>query len=175
MPAGVRYPVLYAEPPWRYENAPIGASGRAIENHYPTMTLEEICALEVGEIAADDAVLYLWATAPMVMQAGAVIEAWGFAYRTNFVWIKDKIGMGYHARNQHEILLIAKRGSIPPPAPEDRVSSVVHADRGEHSEKPEIFYELIERFYPSLPKIELFSRAPRPGWDAWGNQSEAAE
>jgi N6-adenosine-specific RNA methylase IME4 len=139
------------------------------------MTLEEICALEVGDIAADDAVLYLWATAPMVMQAGAVIEAWGFAYRTNFVWIKDKIGMGYHDRNQHELLLVAKRCAIPPPAVEDRVSSIVYADPAEHSAKPVVFHELIERFYPTLPKIELFSRAQRPGWDAWGNQLEAAE
>jgi N6-adenosine-specific RNA methylase IME4 len=175
LPTGLRYPIIYADPPWRYEHPPIGASNRSIENHYPTMTLEEICALPVSELAADDALLYLWATAPKLAECILVLEAWGFAYRTNLVWVKDKIGMGYHARNQHELLLVAKRGSIPPPAPGDRVSSVIHADRTEHSAKPAIFYELIERWYPSLPKIELFSRAPRTGWAAWGNQaSEAA-
>lgn len=83
--------------------------------------------------------------------------------------------MGYHARSQHELLLVARRGEIPPPAVEDRVSSVVFADRSEHSAKPDEFYDLIEKFYPSLPKIELFCRgAPREGWTAWGNQAVAA-
>ena len=102
-----------------------------------------------------------------------MIEAWGFVYRTNIVWVKDKIGMGYYARNQHETLLVARRGELPPPRESDRLSSVVHADRGEHSEKPAIFHELIERWYPEQPKIELFSRAPRLGWAAWGNEVKA--
>lgn len=169
-----RYPVIYADPPWRYENPPMGGTNRSIENHYPTMSLDEICALRVSDLATEDAILYLWATAPKLAECMKVIEAWGFEYRTNFVWIKDKIGMGYHARNQHEILLVAKRGAIPPPAVSDRVSSVVHGDRTEHSAKPVEFYALIESFYPTLPKIELFSRSPQPGWAVWGNQSEAA-
>lgn len=169
-----RYPVIYADPPWRYENPPMGGGNRSIENHYPTMTLEEICALPVSDLATDDAILYLWATAPKLAECIKVIDAWGFEYRTCLVWVKDKIGMGYHARNQHELLLIAKRGEIPPPAVADRVSSVVSASRGAHSEKPDEFYQLIESFYPTLPKIELFSRAARAGWAAWGNQAEAA-
>jgi len=169
-----RYPIIYADPPWRYENPPMGGSNRSIENHYPTMSLEEICELPVRKLATDDSILYLWATAPKLAECMRVIEAWGFEYRTNFVWVKDKIGMGYHARNQHEILLVAKRGNIPPPAVADRVSSVVSGERTEHSEKPIVFYELIESFYPELQKIELFSRAPRDGWAAWGNQAAAA-
>lgn len=170
----VKYPVIYADPPWRYENPPMGGGNRSIENHYPTLSLEEICALPVAQLATEDAILYMWATAPKLAECMQVLPAWGFDYRTNFVWIKDKIGMGYHARSQHEILLVAKRGNIPPPAVADRVSSVVSADRGRHSEKPEAFYELIESFYPTLPKIELFCRSPRDGWAVWGNQSEAA-
>jgi N6-adenosine-specific RNA methylase IME4 len=172
LPTGQRYPIIYADPPWRYEHPPMGGN-RVVENHYPTMPLEEICALKVHELAADDAVLYLWATAPKLAECMKVIEAWGFVYRTNLVWAKDKIGMGYYARNQHEILLVARRGNIPPPAERDRVSSIVFGDRTEHSAKPPIFYELIERFYPSLAKIELFSRSPRPGWSVWGNQATA--
>jgi N6-adenosine-specific RNA methylase IME4 len=168
---GKSWPIILADPPWRYENPPIGASNRSVENHYPTMSLEEIATLRIDEIAANDAVLYLWATAPKLRECMEVIKAWGFVYRTNLVWIKDKIGMGFHARNQHELLLIAKRGSIPPPAEDDRVSSVVYADRLEHSVKPAIFYELIERFYPTLPKIELFARGAREGWASWGNQA----
>jgi N6-adenosine-specific RNA methylase IME4 len=172
LPTGQRYPVIYADPPWRYEHPPMGGN-RAVENHYPTMSLEEICALNVRELAADDSMLYLWATAPKLSECMQVITDWGFDYRTNLVWVKDKIGMGYHARSQHELLLVARRGNIPPPAEHDRVSSVIFAERAEHSAKPAIFHELIERFYPGLSRIELFSRVRRPGWAVWGNQSEA--
>lgn len=169
-----RYPVIYADPPWRYENPPIGASSRSIENHYPTMTLAEICAMPVSELATDDAILYLWATAPKLEECFEVIKAWGFEYRTNMVWDKEKIGMGYHARNQHELLLICKRGEIPPPAAGTQPSSVYREARGDHSAKPAFFAEMIEGFYPQLPKIELFCRSPRAGWAVFGNQSEAA-
>lgn len=169
-----KYPVIYADPPWRYENPPIGATSRAIENHYPTMTLEEICALPVGDLAAPDAMLYMWATAPKLAECFEVIKAWGFEYRTNMVWDKEKIGMGYHARNQHELLLICKRGDIPPPEAGTQPSSVYREARTAHSAKPHFFYEMIEAAYPQLPKIELFCRSPRDGWAVWGNQSEAA-
>lgn len=168
---GVRYPVIYADPPWRYENPPIGASSRSIENHYPTMTLDEICALPVGELATADAILYMWATAPKLAECFKVLEAWGFEYRTNAVWDKEVIGMGYHFRNQHEILLVAKRGEIPPPQAGTQPSSVFREKRGEHSAKPHHYYEMIEAAYPQLPKIELFCRSPREGWAVWGNQS----
>ena len=169
-----RYPVIYADPPWRYENPPMGGGNRSIENHYPTMTLEEICAMPVAELAAPDAMLYLWATAPKLIECLEVVKAWGFDYRTNMVWDKEKIGMGYHARNQHEILLICRRGNIPPPAAGTQPSSVYREARGAHSAKPLFFYEMIEAAYPGLPKIELFCRSPRAGWTAWGNQSDAS-
>lgn len=162
-----RYPIIYADPPWRYENPPLSGGGA---NHYPTLTLAEICELPVADLATDDALLYLWATAPNLPGCFQALSAWRFEYRTCFVWVKDKAGMGYHARNQHELLIVAKRGDIPPPAGSDRVSSVVYADRGKHSEKPDIFYDLIEGWYPTLPRIELFAREERPGWSAWGNQ-----
>lgn len=145
-----------------------------IENHYPTMTLEEIKHLSVSDLATEDAVLFLWATAPKLCECFEVIDAWGFSYRTCAVWVKDKIGMGYYLRNQHELLLIAKRGDPPMPSESSRPSSVIHAPRTDHSAKPVAFYELIEGMYPELPKIELFSRSPRTGWDAWGNQASAA-
>jgi len=169
-----RYPIILADPPWKYENPPIGGSNRSIENHYPTMTLDEICALPVADIAADQALLYLWATAPKLAECLDVVTAWGFEYRTNLVWVKDKIGMGYHARSQHELLLVCRRGEMPPPEAGTQSSSVIFSDRGEHSEKPTAFHELIERLYPDVGKIELFSRKPRTGWDSWGNQAEEA-
>jgi N6-adenosine-specific RNA methylase IME4 len=147
-----KFAVIYADPPWRYET-PIGDGSRSIENHYPTMTLDEICALPVAEIAHDDAVLFLWATAPQLAQCTRVIDAWGFNYRTGMVWAKDKIGTGYWARNQHEHLLICKRGEMPHPPESARPASLVQAPRLEHSAKPPVFYEIIEAMYPGLRKI----------------------
>jgi N6-adenosine-specific RNA methylase IME4 len=164
-------PILYADPPWRYEH--VKTESRAIENQYPTLSLEEICALPVAAAATSDAVLFLWATSPKLAEAFQALDAWGFTYRTCMVWAKNKIGMGYYARQQHELLLIATKGEPPVPLPENRPSSVVHAERGEHSKKPEIFYDLIERMYPEFEKNELFLRGPaRKGWRGWGNQAE---
>lgn len=162
-----RFAVLYADPPWRYEHSV--TTTRQIENHYPTMTVDEIKKLEVP--AADDAALFLWVTSPKLTEGIDVLEAWGFEYRTSAVWIKDKIGMGYYFRQQHEWLLVGKRGSLPVPDPEDRPSSVITGERVEHSTKPDMVYELIERMYPLHTKCELFQRRPRSGWLGWGNQA----
>ena len=166
------FPVLYADPPWDDD---FGHSGRDTEIHYPTMTLDEIKALGVPGISAPDAVLYLWALPHMLPKALEVMEAWGFSYRTHAVWAKNEVGLGKYFRNEHELLLIGRRGAFPPPPERLRVSSVIQAPVGEHSAKPEVFLELIERWYPNMPKIELFRRgAPRPGWAAWGNEAKAA-
>lgn len=167
-PPAPPYTLIYADPPWRYEH--VRTESRAIENQYPTMALEDICALPVQDIADEDCVLFLWATNPKLAEAMDVIRAWGFTYRTNMVWVKDKIGMGYYARQQHELLLVAVKGAPGAPMPEDRQSSVIEAPRTEHSKKPDEFYTLIERLYPLSKKVELFARAPREGWAAWGNQ-----
>lgn len=166
-----RYSLLYVDPPWRYEGAESGT--RQIENQYGTMPLDEIKALKVP--AADDATLFLWTTSPKLADGLAIVKAWDFEYRTCMVWVKDKIGMGYYARQQHELLLIAKRGKPLVPAPQHRPSSVIHGDRSEHSAKPEVVYELIESMYPEYERgedqtdfVELFARIRRHGWDAWG-------
>lgn len=166
------YALIYADPPWEYEH--VKTANRGLDNHYPTMTLEAICAMPVADCCTPDAVLFLWTTSPKLQESFAVIEAWGFTYRTSMVWVKDKIGMGYYARQKHELLLICTRGSPPTPVESARPPSVIEAPRGRHSEKPVKFYELIESMYPELPKIELFSRAPRDGWDSFGNQAKEA-
>jgi N6-adenosine-specific RNA methylase IME4 len=166
-----RYPVIYADPAWEDE---FGDNPRQTELHYPVMPLDDIKALPVAEISAPDAVLYLWALPHMRRQADAVMEAWDFEYRSEIIWVKDKIGIGQWVRNQHEILLIGRKGSFPPPPEAVRSPSVIAAPRGEHSAKPEVFAELIERWYPNIRKIELFCRgAPRPGWKPWGNEVKA--
>jgi N6-adenosine-specific RNA methylase IME4 len=167
-----KFPVIYADPPWRYEH--VESESRAIENHYPTMSLDEICALDIGSISTDDCVLFLWTTSPKLEESFRVIREWGFTYRTCAVWDKEKIGMGYYFRQQHELLLVATKGNIPAPEPSARVPSVFRYPRGLHSRKPEEVYSIIEGMYPTLPKLELFCRTPKAGWSVWGNQSEAA-
>jgi N6-adenosine-specific RNA methylase IME4 len=173
LPVG-KYSVFLADPPWQYDF--VEADNRAIENQYPTLPAHEIACFEdsagrsVADLAADDAVLYLWATNPKLREALEVMEGWGFTYVTNMVWVKDRIGMGYWARARHELLLIGKRGDFSPPEDSDRPDSVIEAPRTGHSVKPEEVYELLERLWPDAPKVELFARSQREGWAAMGNQ-----
>lgn len=165
-----KYAVILADPEWKFEfYSELGLTNSSAENHYPTSTLDEIKRRDVQSIAADDCVLWLWATVPMLPHALEVMQAWGFTYKSNFCWIKDRHGTGYWNRNKHEILLIGTRGKIPAPADGDQRESAILASVGEHSAKPVVFHELIEAYFPTVPKIELNRRGPaRPGWDAWG-------
>jgi N6-adenosine-specific RNA methylase IME4 len=173
-----RYGVIVADPEWRFEpySRETGMD-RAADNHYPTSVTDLIAERDVPSIAADDCVLFLWATVPMLRDALRVMEAWGFEYKSHAVWDKIHIGTGYWFRNRHELLLVGTKGDIPAPAMGDQFASVMTIARKEHSAKPEQFLELIEQYFPNLPKIELNRRGQsRPGWDAWGNEAlEAAE
>jgi len=160
--------VILADPPWQYDFSL--TVNREIENHYPTMTLEEIKAVKVP--AARDAVLFLWVTAPKLIEGLEVMSAWGFEYRTCAVWDKEVIGMGYWFRNQHELLIVGTRGNPFVPAPENRFPSVIRAKREEHSRKPEVVYEMIEKMLPGCKYLELFARQQRTGWTAWGNECD---
>lgn len=161
-----KFPILYVDPPWRYDFS--ATSNRDIENQYPTMSHDDLCALTIP--AADDAVLLMWVTNPKLVEGLEVMEAWGFQYKTNMVWVKDKIGMGYYARSRHELLLIGRKGKGPIPDDDRRPDSVVTAARGQHSAKPTELYDLIDAMYPHLPKVEMFARSTREGWASWGNQ-----
>ena len=111
----------------------------------------------------------------MLPQALQVMEAWGFNYRSHFVWLKlragNQEGTGYWNRNAHELLLVGTRGEVPAPAQGDQPASVIEARVQGHSVKPAHFAEMIERMFPHVPKLEMFARAPRPGWDVWGNET----
>lgn len=170
-----RYGVIYADPEWRFEvfSRETGMD-RAADNHYPTSTTDEICARPVGDIAADDCVLFLWATVPMLQDALKVMAAWLFDYKSHCIWKKDRIGTGYWFRNQHELLLVGTKGQLPAPAMGTQFPSVIDAPVGKHSEKPDAFYELIEAYFPTLPKIELNARRARSGWDRWGLEAGEA-
>jgi len=168
-----KFNLIYADPPWEYEH--IETESRAIENHYPTMKLKDICDVKfkdrgISDITADDCILFMWATNPKLEEALEVLNAWGFQYRTNMAWVKRQIGMGYYVRQRHELLLIGKKGDIPVPPEDVRPSSVYESDREGHSKKPDAFYEFIEAMYPTLLKAEFFGRNEREGWKTFGNQ-----
>ena len=142
------------------------------------MPTERIAALPIAKSAdAAGAVLYLWATAPCLPAALEVMRAWGFAYKSHLVWDKERAGLGYWARNRHELLLIGTIADVPAPMQESRIESVVSIKRSQrHSEKPREFYQVIEANHPHAGrKLELFVRGPaRAGWEAWGNEAEVA-
>lgn len=163
-----KFGVIYADPEWRFEVRSDGGMDRAADNHYPTSGLDAIKGRDVGSLAAADCVLFLWATVPMLADAIDVLRGWGFAYKSNFNWHKDRVGTGYWNRNRHEHLLIGTRGNVPAPAMGEQFDSSIEAAVGAHSAKPERFYEIIEAYFPTLPKIELNARTVRKGWARWG-------
>ena len=169
----MRYDILYSDPPWRYENK--GCQGAA-ENHYPTMSLKDICALPVADIAAKDSALFLWATFAMLPEALRVIAAWGFRYKTvAFVWLKQNkkspgwfYGMGFWTRSNAEICLLATRGR--PKRQCRSIHQFIISPIEEHSKKPDEAREKIVALMGDLPRVELFARQQSPGWDVWGNE-----
>ena len=164
IPSGL-YNVILADVPWKYDFSE--TDSRAIENQYPPMDLETIKEIKVP--AAEDSVLFLWATAPKLEEAISVLNAWGFKYRTCAVWDKEIIGMGYWFRGQHELLLIGIKGKFRAPEASARVSSVYTERRTKHSKKPEYYYDLIENYFPDGKYLELFARQRHcDKWEIWG-------
>lgn len=168
-----KYGVALTDDEWRFEpySRDTGMD-RAPDNHYPTSTLAQLKERNVSGILADDAALWMWATPPMIREALELLQHRGFAYKSMVIWKKTRNGngrgTGYWFTGEHEILLLGTRGNVPAPAPGTQWPSVIEAPVGEHSAKPDIFYELIEEYFPNIPKIELNARRARRGWDAWG-------
>lgn len=160
-----KYTVLYADPPWRYRNKP---NGRSPESHYPTMKTEDICALPVQALAAEDCALFLWVTMSMIFEAQKVLAAWGFRYKTvAFVWVKQNRkgtgifwGMGYWTRANAELCLLATRGH--PQRRAKNIHQVIISPVEEHSKKPEEARRRIEALLGEVPRLELFARRPSP-------------
>jgi N6-adenosine-specific RNA methylase IME4 len=173
LPMG-KYTVIYADPPWKYND---GRSGERMTatgalHHYPTMTLSELKALPIDGLAAENSVLFMWATSPLLPDALELSKAWGFKYKASFVWDKVKHNMGHYNSVRHEFLLVCTRGSCTPQNVKlfDSVLSIPKSKK--HSEKPERFRKIIQTLYPKGPKIELFRRGKAPiGWSAWGNEN----
>jgi N6-adenosine-specific RNA methylase IME4 len=163
-----KYRIIYADPPWEYSDRKEYRPDGSAENHYPVMSIQEICDMQLPEIE-DNAVLFLWVTSPLLEESFKVIKSWGFKYKTSFIWDKVKHNMGHYNSVRHEFLLIATKGSCLPDE-KKLFDSVITEERKEHSVKPEIIYEIIETLYKYGKRIELFARKKRKGWDSFGNQ-----
>jgi N6-adenosine-specific RNA methylase IME4 len=187
----VRYRTIVADPPWRYTKNPppkgkggrfplTNGGGASAEDHYPTMTTDAMQDIDVAGLAADDAHLYCWVTNPVLLRqrpeimghisAPAVVRAWGFEPMALLTWHKTgPPGMGFYFRGQTEHVIFAIRGKAPIP-PAARLRNLFESPRRGHSEKPELFLDLVEQVSPA-PRIELFARRQRFGWDTWGDEA----
>ena len=147
-----KYNIIYADPPWRYD---MNRGQGAAENHYPTMSIQEICRLPVAELAAKDCALFLWVTFPQLQDAMKLFEAWGFTYKTlGFAWVKQIKG---HPKR------ISKS-----------ISQLIISPLEQHSKKPDEVRKRIVELFGELPRIELFARQKTSGWDVWGNEVEGS-
>lgn len=170
------YGIIYADPPWRYRQKNLSG---AAEHHYFTLGFDELCALPVGELAAKDCALFLWATFPQLPEALRLIEAWGFTYKSvAFVWLKQNrkspgwfYGLGFWTRGNAEICLLATRGH--PKRKNAGVHQFIISPVEAHSKKPDITREKIVELLGDLPRVELFARQKTEGWDVWGNEVES--
>jgi N6-adenosine-specific RNA methylase IME4 len=174
-----KYGIIYADPPWHYRVYSKKGAGRSAESHYPTMTIEEIQALPVSELADKDCALFMWITFPLLKESLSVLSAWGFKFKTiAFVWIKqnrksDSLfwGMGYWTRANAEFCVLATKGK--PKRMAKNVHQVIVSHIEEHSKKPDEARRRIVRLMGDLPRIELFARQKTAGWDVWGNEVES--
>jgi N6-adenosine-specific RNA methylase IME4 len=180
-----RYQLIAADPPWNFRNWGADKVGvthersRGANKHYPTMTIDDICALPVESMAAPDSVLLLWMVWTHLPEALRVIEAWGFEYKTcAYTWVKANpggmgffTGMGYYTRANTEACLLATRGKGLVRQAAD-VGQLIYSPVKKHSQKPKEFFWKTERLFGDVSRVELFARRTRPGWDAWGNEVE---
>ncbi|MEM8781232.1 MAG: MT-A70 family methyltransferase [Planctomycetota bacterium] len=171
------YSTILADPPWQFQNR----TGKVAPEHrrllrYPTMELKEIMELPVPKLAAAKSHLYLWVPNALLMQGLQVMEAWGFTYKSNLVWYKvrkdggpDGRGVGFYFRNVTELILFGVRGRMRTEQPGRTQVNLLSTRKREHSRKPDEIYDIVEACSPG-PRMELFARFPRDGWDQWGNE-----
>ena len=175
MDIDLKYNVIYADPPWTFKTYSNKGKDRSPEKHYSVMSFKDICNMPVGNIARDNSVLLMWAIDPLLDKAFEVIKAWGFTYKTvAFTWAKLNktkpgffTGLGYWTRGNPEMCLLATRGK--PKRLNKSIPQLVVSQRQEHSRKPDVVYDHIEKMLEG-PYIELFARRKRDGWSSWGNE-----
>ena len=170
------YGVIYADPPWSFETYSEAGKGRSPDQHYKTMSLDDIRAL--GIPAADNCALFLWTTVAHLSNAIEVLEGWGFEYKSAYAWHKPVAGLGYWSRNTLELLLLGVKGEVPAPTPDLQMPQVIQAEQGEHSTKPEVFGQGIAKMFPHVPSVELFARRKAQRGSNWfyeGNEIDGRD
>lgn len=165
-----KYQVIYADPPWKYDNVRTGStliSGAA--QKYEVLTIKQICNLPISKLKTDNSILFLWITVPFLFDGKEIMDCWGFKYKTMIVWKKTNFGMGFWFRGQVECLLLGISGKVKPFRCQR--TNIIENRTLAHSEKPQIFRELIEDITRDYhDKIELFARKKHKNWDVWGNE-----
>jgi N6-adenosine-specific RNA methylase IME4 len=168
-----KYRIVYADPPWKYNEVNHQTEGnfqsKTLGNHYPSMSISELCELPIKDLTEKNAVMFLWVTSPLLEECFPVIKAWGFKYKTSMIWDKVKHNVGNYVSVRHELLLICTKGSCTPDV-KKLDDSVYSEERTEHSKKPKYFRDLIDKIYTEGNRIELFAREQWEGWDVWGNE-----
>ncbi len=170
---------ILADPPWRFKNK----TGKIAPEHkrlrrYPTLSIAEIQAIPVNEVAAEQSHLYLWVPNALISEGLETMARWGFTYKTNLIWYKirkdggpDGRGVGFYFRNVTEMILFGVKGKLRTQAPGRSQVNIILARKREHSRKPDELYEIIEACSPE-PYLEMFARGPRDNWHSWGNESD---
>ncbi len=164
--SGKKFGTILADPPWKYSNQ---ATRSATNNHYKTLSVEEISLLPIVELTSENAHLHLWTTNAFLFDSKAIIEAWGFEYKSCFVWVKPQMGIGNYWRVSHEFLLLGVKGNLP--FADHAQMSWGNYERTKHSSKPERIRKIIEKV-SSGPYLELFGRRTAENWVVWGNEIE---
>lgn len=177
-----KYSVIYADPPWEFTIWSDKGGDKSAQNHYDTMTLEDIKKIDINSISEKNCYLFMWATYPNLPQAFDLGSAWGFKYRTvAFTWAKLNktgqgffTGLGYYTRSNPEICLLFVKGK-PFKHKSRSVKNLVISPVTKHSQKPYEIRDMIVSLCGDLPRIELFSRNRAEGWDAWGNEVDGSK
>ena len=172
-----KYHIIYADPPWNYKVWSEKGKGRSAENHYPTMKKEDIQNLPINQLANKNCILFLWVTAPCLIEGIELITKWGFTYKTvAFTWVKQNkkadslfMGNGYYTRANAEYCLLATKGKTIK-VQSHSVRQIILSRIREHSRKPDEARERIVELFGDIPRIELFARQYADGWDCWGNE-----
>lgn len=161
-----KFGTIYADPPWQYSNQATRAS---TDNHYSTMAIDEIINLPIADLTAEKAHLHLWTTNAFLFECPAILKAWGFEYKSMFVWVKPQMGLGNYWRLAHEYLVLGVKGKERFGFKNENFKSWLEFERLKHSAKPEIIAQMIEKVSPG-PYLELFGRKTRENWTVWGNE-----
>ncbi len=170
-----KYDIIYTDPPWQYKGAEFLAEKSILNGkdnfHYPTMSQDELKAIDVPSLAADNCLMFMWVVSPKLDEGIELLKHWGFKYCTvAFIWHKQKTNPGAYSLSSVEMCIVGKHGKIPTPRGARNIKQFLSLPRGKHSQKPLEVRRRIEKMFPTQSKLEMFARCASNGWDLWGNE-----